>query len=593
MEAWGSLVLAFTQRGNFMKKILFGTLLVLISLGLFVWWNWFTDVPLKINPETSLITSPLTPDGKVDYPTWLLSLYPEGLQTERNAAWRLMKEIDLRDLQQRDNEDSEISDSVWKEMCGLMDQDPDAPRLAYKTPFLKTMEEYFQAKDPDDLTSINDARFYILHSQDFSREDFVAKYEDFIRAWSEENAPALDRIEEILLDPKSEYFFFPFLIPEGNFTPWDIKTPTIPSMYGLGDSLVIRSIWNLSQGNNENAIRSFEAVNRMGTLIQKGSRDIVTYLLGVRMQGAGIFIPFVEAKTPLTTEQWKRLRDLPFFEYSPEEFYHIIKIFDFPVILNGIQYCSNRKITDPYDVILPPPDSKFWYFGYDWNQIAREIRQAQKEVEANFQKDPLHADMDVLSVVKDEPQSKWETIRRFFLSSRKTRSHMFTLILLREFSLNPFREILLAHTTSGHLLRLKCALELYLLDHNNEIPSAFTTDAEGKPLHSWTIQLLPYLGKEAEELYAKIRLDEPWDSEWNAQFHNQMPNVFTSSNELGSHDITSFCWVKECEKFTVFQNSRAKNWMDPSTFMTEKEAEEELQKDKKPATPKNDWKIDF
>ena len=103
-----------------MKKILFGTLLVLISLGLFVWWNWFTDVPLKISPETSLITSPLTPDGKVDYTTWLLSLYPEGVQTERNAAWRLMKEIDLRDLQQRDNEDSEISDSVWKEMCGLM-----------------------------------------------------------------------------------------------------------------------------------------------------------------------------------------------------------------------------------------------------------------------------------------------------------------------------------------------------------------------------------------------------------------------------------------------------------------------------------------
>ena len=576
-----------------MKKILFGTLLVLISLGLFVWWNWFTDVPLKISPETSLITSPLTPDGKVDYPAWLRSLYPEGIQTERNAAWRLMKEIDLRDLQQRDKEYSEISDSVWKELCGLMDQDPAAPRLTYKTPFLKTMEEYFQAKDPDDLTPINDARFYVLHSQDFSREDFVAKYEDFIRTWSEENAPALDRIEEIFLDPKSEYFFFPFLIPEGNFTPWDFKIPTVPSMYGLGDSLVIRAIWNLSQGNNENAIRSLEAVNRMGTLIQKGSRDIVTYFLGVRLQSAGSFIPFTEAKTPLTAEQWKRLRDLPVFEYSPEEFLHIIKTFDFSAILNYVQYCSNREITDSDDLILPPPDSKFWVLGYDWNQIAREIRQAQKEVEANFQKDPLHADLDVLTVVKDEPRSKQEFIRRFFLSSRKTRSHLVTLVLLHESSLKPFRGMLLNHMTGSRLFRLKCALGLYLLDHNGEKPAAFTTDAEGKPLHSWTVQLLPYLGKEAEELYAKIRLDEPWDSEWNAQFHNQMPNVFTSSNELGSHDITSFCWVMESKKFAVFQNSRVKNWMDPSAFMTDKEAEKELQKDKKPVTPKNDWKIDF
>ncbi len=576
-----------------MKKILLLTLLVLIPLGLFVWWNWFIDVPLKITPETSLITSTLTPDGKVDHTAWLISLYPEGLQTEQNAAWQLMKEIDLRNLQQREEEYSEISDSVWKEMCGLMDQDPDAPRLAYKTPFLKTMEEYFTAKDPDDLTSISDARYYILYSKDFSREDFIAKYEDFIRAWAEENAPALDRIEEIFLDPKSEYFFFPFLIPEGNFSPWDFRIPTVPSMYGLGDSLVIRAIWNLSQGNNENAIRSFEAVNRMGTLIQKGSRDIVTFFLGVQLQSSGSFIPFLEAKTPLTAEQWKRLRDLPVFDYSPEEFFHIVKTFDFPVCLNYVQYCSNREITDSENLILPPPDSKFWYFGYDWNQIAREILQAQKEVEANFQKDPLHADLDLLSVVKDEPQSRREAIRRFFLSSRKTRSHLVTLILLREFSLNPFRGMLLARTTSGHLFRLKCALGLYLLDHNGEIPSAFTTDAEEKPLHSWTVQLLPYLGKEAEELYAKIRLDEPWDSEWNTQFHKQMPNVFATSNELGSHDITSFCWVKESRKFAVFQNSKAKNWMDPSAFMTEQEAEEELQKDKKPVTPKNDWKIDF
>lgn len=92
-------------------------------------------------------------------------------------------------------------------------------------------------------------------------------------------------------------------------------------------------------------------------------------------------------------------------------------------------------------------------------------------------------------------------------------------------------------------------------------------------MHSWTVQLLPYLGKEAEELYAKIRLDEPWDSEWNAQFHNQMPHVFATSNELGSHEKTSFCRVTENEKYTLAQNTEGKNWMDPAAAVAEKDAE--------------------
>ena len=73
-----------------LKKILFWTLIVLIPLGLFVWWNWFIEVPLEISPETSLLTSPLTPDGKrVDYPAWLSTLYPEDFRSERNAGWQI------------------------------------------------------------------------------------------------------------------------------------------------------------------------------------------------------------------------------------------------------------------------------------------------------------------------------------------------------------------------------------------------------------------------------------------------------------------------------------------------------------------------
>ncbi|MDO5554048.1 MAG: DUF1559 domain-containing protein [Planctomycetia bacterium] len=49
-------------------------------------------------------------------------------------------------------------------------------------------------------------------------------------------------------------------------------------------------------------------------------------------------------------------------------------------------------------------------------------------------------------------------------------------------------------------------------------------DSPETKLHSWRVLLLPYLGQ--KELYEKIRLDEPWNSEWNSQFHCQCPSVY-------------------------------------------------------------------
>ena len=55
-------------------------------------------------------------------------------------------------------------------------------------------------------------------------------------------------------------------------------------------------------------------------------------------------------------------------------------------------------------------------------------------------------------------------------------------------------------------------------DAQNGFPVLYTVDADGKPLHSWRVLILPFI--EQTELYDKIRLNEPWDSEYNKQFHN-------------------------------------------------------------------------
>ena len=55
-------------------------------------------------------------------------------------------------------------------------------------------------------------------------------------------------------------------------------------------------------------------------------------------------------------------------------------------------------------------------------------------------------------------------------------------------------------------------------------PAHASYDADGKPLLSWRVHILPYL--EEQELYSQFHLDEPWDSEHNRQLIAKMPEVF-------------------------------------------------------------------
>lgn len=55
-------------------------------------------------------------------------------------------------------------------------------------------------------------------------------------------------------------------------------------------------------------------------------------------------------------------------------------------------------------------------------------------------------------------------------------------------------------------------------------PAAAGLDDEDKPMLSWRVAILPYLGE--AELYQRFNLNEPWDSEQNKPLLEQMPDVF-------------------------------------------------------------------
>jgi RNA polymerase sigma factor (sigma-70 family) len=60
-------------------------------------------------------------------------------------------------------------------------------------------------------------------------------------------------------------------------------------------------------------------------------------------------------------------------------------------------------------------------------------------------------------------------------------------------------------------------------DTHTHLPADFR-DKDGKPLLSWRVKLLPYLGE--ENLYKQFKLDEPWDSEHNLQLLAKLPDAY-------------------------------------------------------------------
>ncbi|MDG3007039.1 sigma-70 family RNA polymerase sigma factor [Paludisphaera mucosa] len=80
-----------------------------------------------------------------------------------------------------------------------------------------------------------------------------------------------------------------------------------------------------------------------------------------------------------------------------------------------------------------------------------------------------------------------------------------------------------ASPSEANLKRILLALHNYY-STNECFPPAAIRGADGRPLLSWRVALLPYL--EAGDLYNQFRLNEPWNSPHNGPLLARMPAVF-------------------------------------------------------------------
>ena len=144
---------------------------------------------------------------------------------------------------------------------------------------------------------------------------------------------------------------------------------------------------------------------------------------------------------------------------------------------------------------------------------------------------------------------------------------------------------------TNNLKQIGLALHNYH-DVYETFPPIFTVDEDGNLLHSWRVQLLPFM--EETGLYDQIRLDEPWDSEYNKQFHSRCPAVYQCPSHQDKSESGLCYYSVIMGKETAFFDEHAKNfasisdgtsntvcvverkepinWMDPLNEITFEEA---------------------
>lgn len=74
------------------------------------------------------------------------------------------------------------------------------------------------------------------------------------------------------------------------------------------------------------------------------------------------------------------------------------------------------------------------------------------------------------------------------------------------------------------LKQISLALAAYEADYGT-LPPAVVTDAEGNPLYSWRVLLLPYL--EQQNLYEQFDLSKAWDAPENLPLASNLPLSYT------------------------------------------------------------------
>ena len=538
---------------------------VVALVGAFVvWYNGFREVPLRISPETTYITEPLTADGKrVDYlAAYKQMVTPPNIATDDNG-YRLvfqhlggagffpplspeilrqyfeelgldpntqpdMKYQDfytfIDQVQKRQPEELEDIAQMIKDDRKREQEERRQKRVnkinadenlsdEKKTELLAQIEAEDENADSEQSIEILGTTFLSesIDSYQISRKIEQSNESHtfpIMQRWVEENSPALDIIGEGVAKP---VYSVPFVLDSHKELQW------IMSMLGnmqetrsFARGLFPRAKYRVGKGDFDGAIDDVLACYRLGRHV--GNNGTLTEsLVGIAIEGMALAAPIDANSTERpTAEQLERLaediRNLP-----PRVKWQTSAEIDRYFALDGIQTMAhNVKDREEYLKRLSTDYGKYFaYLGYDWNLIAKQYNEGWDAVLAGTQTPRPYPGFNPL---------QWLTLR----SRSEHLGYYMSDSSALEASQGAFRRA----ECADNMRQITLALLIYER-RNGTLPPAFSVDENGKPLHSWRVLLLTYLGDDSlAELHSQIKLDEPWDSEHNRQFHTRNLDIY-------------------------------------------------------------------
>lgn len=552
-----------------MRPLTLGLVLFFVLLA-FLYANLLYTPPLRISRETTYITEPLTSDGtRVDYfAAFEQFSYRPEMKTDDNGYRLIVRALGPYDASDFERKGEGVKVRLRaREICEKLGLDPAVPPLLryeeasdFLTRFARSQQqdEAQQAALEEDLNKRSEKPWTLTDLP-------------MMEPWLRQHAPVVKILGEAVRKP---YFIFARARPDNSIEL--IEYGEVMRFRVFARILITHANYCIGMGDVDGAVDDTVTCLRLGRHMQRHG-PVIELLVGLALEGIARNIGVAgNRNTPPSMDQLRRLSveldDLPAFA-PPAETMNAERLW----LLNFTQGFAHGD-SGPELLDMQPDVEEFSAkvlerLSVDWNVVMREIN-------FGFDRPGESRGLEFPATL---------AVQDFFLRSRSRR--VATFIVDSDPSwLQSITEATRRSSCAEHLHRIVIAMLLYEREHGT-LPPAHTTDASGKPLHSWRTLLLPYLGH--NELYAKLRLDEPWDSPHNSQFHTTQLDIYQCPSANLPPGQTSYSVVvgdktpfgpgqgRALSNFgdrllLVYERKQSAMWMDPASDLTSEESVHEF-----------------
>jgi len=252
-------------------------LLILLVLGIFAWMLFYGDMDyhITISKETTYVTEPLLPDGRVDYVGAINEIKGRGVTPETNMAIPLIQLLGI--------------DRAYSEnpaFCKLMEVTsaelrlrPDTPRFYRFADFEQTLDDVpkdqrYDIYDPNDRGGSEEFRAnrnaLELHQKLAMHGPWSAEEFPYCNEWIERNGPVLDLAVEASRRPD---YFIPRVDIEDS-TVFSASYEFSEKIFEVAKCLAARAMLRYGRGEIDGAWRDTLALARL-TRCNSGIKEIV------------------------------------------------------------------------------------------------------------------------------------------------------------------------------------------------------------------------------------------------------------------------------------------------------------------------------